>query len=216
VLILAGGRQNERVRDPHEILGVPAGANSEEVTAAYRRLAKRLHPDHAGAGEQAARRMAEVNLAYAVLREGLTGGASEAGAPPAPDPRPPVAGHWLEEHTRRRLGRELVEALEEGEPVRLVVPAATWASPSSILVLTDRRLLWLLEDAVMGRVRSLALRDVVEADVRASWPRRRRAKLRLRARDGRRHTFTELSLSAAARVADAVRHNSRPAAEGAA
>jgi hypothetical protein len=210
-----------RVRDPYEILGVPAGASSEELTAAYRRLAKRLHPDHAGADAQAARRMAEVNLAYAVLRDGLTGGASADPESARPDgdgtgagPRLP-AGHWLAQATRRRLGRELLQALEDREPVLLIATVATWASPSSTLVLTDRRLLWLLEDAVMGRVRSLPLRDVVEADVRASWPGRRRARLRLRGRDGRRHTFTELSPSAASHVAEAVRRASPAAAEGA-
>ena len=43
-----------------------------------------------------------------------------------------------------------------------MTPASTWASPRTILALTDRRLLWLLDDAPVARVRTVPLRDVVE------------------------------------------------------
>ena len=33
------------MRDPYEILGLARDAGNAEVKAAYRRLAKRLHPD---------------------------------------------------------------------------------------------------------------------------------------------------------------------------
>lgn len=33
---------------PHEVLGVPAGAGPDEVAAAFRRFAKRHHPDRGG------------------------------------------------------------------------------------------------------------------------------------------------------------------------
>ena len=61
---------------------------------------------------------------------------------------------------RRALGPELLEALAQSEAVRLVTPASTWASPRAVLAVTERRLLWLLDDAPVGRVRSLAFRDV--------------------------------------------------------
>ena len=32
-------------RDPYEVLGLPHGASMEEVTRAYRQLAKKYHPD---------------------------------------------------------------------------------------------------------------------------------------------------------------------------
>ena len=49
------------------MLGVAPNASAEEVAAAYRSLAKRWHPDRAD-GPQAARRMAEINAAYDLLR----------------------------------------------------------------------------------------------------------------------------------------------------
>ena len=80
---------------------------------AYRRLAKRWHPDRAGTGE-AAQRMAEINAAYDLLREG-------AGVRPpvvVPDedeparPRAAAPGAWLAPELRRALGEELLVALE--------------------------------------------------------------------------------------------------------
>ncbi|MGX6448247.1 J domain-containing protein, partial [Patulibacter sp. S7RM1-6] len=53
--------------DPREVLGVGPDAGTAEVTAAFRRLAKRWHPDHA-AGRDAGDRMALLNAAYAALR----------------------------------------------------------------------------------------------------------------------------------------------------
>jgi curved DNA-binding protein CbpA len=55
-------------RDPYVVLGVPPGATTEQVTAAYRRLARRHHPDVSGDGG-AERRMAEINAAWTVLRD---------------------------------------------------------------------------------------------------------------------------------------------------
>jgi hypothetical protein len=124
--------------DPHAVLGVQPGASPDEIAAAYRRLAKEWHPDVAGAAAAVAR-MAEINAAYAALRDG--GGGAVNGTPGGPGgvaaagARRAPAGAWLAEDVRRALGRELLAALEPGEPVELVTPAATWASPQSVLVL---------------------------------------------------------------------------------
>ena len=101
---------------------------------------------------------------------------------------------------RRALGPELVDALSPGESVRLVTPASTWASPRTILAVTDRRLLWLLDDAPVARVRTVALRDVVEVERRVRRPRKRVATVRLRTTSGRRQSFAELRPPTAAAI----------------
>lgn len=58
------------MRDPYEVLGVPRGASEEEVTKAYRALAKKYHPDLNPGDEVAARRMSEINEAYDSIRRG--------------------------------------------------------------------------------------------------------------------------------------------------
>lgn len=55
-------------RDPYEVLGVPHGASEDEIKQAYRRLAKRYHPDLHPGDAEAARRMNEINAAYDQLK----------------------------------------------------------------------------------------------------------------------------------------------------
>jgi hypothetical protein len=197
-----------RAMDPFAVLGIEPGASAQEAGAAYRDLAKRWHPDRGG-GPRAAARMADINVAYDLLRAGAwqrhAGPASAAGAPPAPAfaaaRARAVAGGWLGEPMRRALGRELLVALEDAEDVALVTPAATWASPRTLLAVTDRRLLWLLDDAPTHRVR--ALRYAAIADVRHALrrPLRRVAVLRVRTTHGRGLSFTELRPATAAAIA---------------
>jgi hypothetical protein len=112
-----------------------------------------------------------------------------------------VAGAWLAEPLRRALGRELLVALEDAEAVTLVTPAATWASPRTLLAVTDRRLLWLLDDAPTHRVRSLRYGAIAEVSHRLRRPLRRVAVLRLRTTHGRVLSFTELRPATAAGIA---------------
>ena len=51
-------------RDPYEVLGVPHGASEDEIKTAYRRLAKKYHPDLNPGDPTAAQKMNEVNEAY--------------------------------------------------------------------------------------------------------------------------------------------------------
>jgi hypothetical protein len=194
--------------DPHAVLGLDREASIDEATQAYRRLAKRWHPDRAG--DEGAARMIELNVALELLRSAQR---PRAGAPvePARGHSGGVPGHWLPEPMRRALGGELLGALEPDERVELVTPAATWASPSTLLAVTDRRLLWLLDDAVGNRVRSLHFRDTKGVDQRPMWPRRSRARLRVQPRyGGRRWTFADLRPATAAAIAGHVRAG-RPA-----
>ncbi len=55
-------------RDPYDVLGVPASADADAISAAYRALARRHHPD-VSSDPNAERRMAEVNAAWSILRD---------------------------------------------------------------------------------------------------------------------------------------------------
>ena len=99
-------------RDPHDVLGVEAGASATQIKAAWRRLARTNHPDLTGddpaASRVATRRMAEINDAYAALTRGTDGARGRGsraeetpfepgvvrrrGGPPPPKPTRPVTG----------------------------------------------------------------------------------------------------------------------------
>jgi DnaJ domain len=192
--------------DPLEVLGLPPSATADDVTAAYRRLAKHWHPDRRG-GAEAAARMAEINSAYDLLRAATWNEHVTAQRRPAATTRsrPPVAGAWLPPAIRSALGHELLGVLEPHEDIWLVTPATTWASPEALLAASDRRLLWLLDDAVMGRVHTLRFTAIEAAEHSLRRPLRRVATLRLLARNGRRHTFGDLRPATAAALAARIR-----------
>src|SRR5262249_46392672 len=55
------------MRDPYDILGVPRSADAAAIKSAYRRLAKKLHPDANKSDPKAAQRFGELNAAYEIL-----------------------------------------------------------------------------------------------------------------------------------------------------
>ncbi len=52
------------IDDPYKVLGLGPDASDEDVKRAYRRLAKKYHPDLNPGDQEAARKMQEVNAAY--------------------------------------------------------------------------------------------------------------------------------------------------------
>lgn len=56
------------MRDPYSVLGVSPDASDEEIKQAYRRLAKKYHPDLNPGDKVAAQKMQEVNAAYEQIK----------------------------------------------------------------------------------------------------------------------------------------------------
>src|SRR6195256_2738152 len=55
------------MRDPYEVLGVPRGANAAAIKSAYRKLAKKHHPDSNKDDPKAAGRFSEINSANEII-----------------------------------------------------------------------------------------------------------------------------------------------------
>jgi molecular chaperone DnaJ len=56
------------IDDPYQVLGVSPDASDDEIKQAYRRLAKKYHPDLNPGDEKAAKEMQRVNAAYEQIK----------------------------------------------------------------------------------------------------------------------------------------------------
>src|SRR5215510_13062626 len=55
------------MRDPYEVLGVPRGASAAAIKSAYRKLAKKHHPDSNKNDPKASAQFAEINSANEII-----------------------------------------------------------------------------------------------------------------------------------------------------
>ena len=62
--------------DPYKVLGVSPDATQEEISKAYKKLARKYHPDLNPGDKQAAEKMSQINQAYDLIRSGKATGGS--------------------------------------------------------------------------------------------------------------------------------------------
>ena len=55
------------MRDPYQVLGVAKNASAKDIKAAYRKLAKKYHPDQNANDPKAQERFAEASQAYEIV-----------------------------------------------------------------------------------------------------------------------------------------------------
>ena len=67
------------MNDPYKVLGVSPTATDEEITKAYRKLAKKYHPDLNPGDAEAERKMMEINEAYETIKKGGASGYNSGG-----------------------------------------------------------------------------------------------------------------------------------------
>ena len=62
------------MKDPYQVLGVSRDATDEQISKAYKKLAKKYHPDLNPGNAQAEEKMREINAAYDAIRSGNASG----------------------------------------------------------------------------------------------------------------------------------------------
>lgn len=78
-LVRAGAQAGSSMRDPYNVLGVTKTASADEVKKAYRRLAKKYHPDYNKSDPKAKEKFAEINSAYEIVGDEKQRGAFDRG-----------------------------------------------------------------------------------------------------------------------------------------
>ncbi len=98
------------IDDPYKILGVSPNASDEEIKSAYRKLAKKYHPDLNPGDAEAAKKMQQINAAYEQIKNpekaqqasGSQGGYNPYGSPFGGYGYDPFGGAWQQQSRQQQ------------------------------------------------------------------------------------------------------------------
>jgi DnaJ-class molecular chaperone len=99
------------VRNPYEVLGVAATASADDIRGAYRKLAKKLHPDLNPGDKGAEEKFKEVSAAYGLLgdeekRKRFDAGEIDASGAERPPQQPFYRDYAASDHSRPYTGSQ--------------------------------------------------------------------------------------------------------------
>jgi DnaJ-class molecular chaperone len=99
------------VRNPYEVLGVAATAPADDIRSAYRKLAKKLHPDLNPGDKGAEEKFKEVSAAYGLLgdeekRKRFDAGEIDASGAERPPQQPFYRDYAASDHSRPYTGSQ--------------------------------------------------------------------------------------------------------------
>jgi len=177
------------MRDPYEVLGVPRGASAAAIKSAYRKLAKKHHPDANKNDPKSAARFAELNSANEIIgdedkRKQFDRGEIDAdGKPrfqgfPGGDPRTRAGAGGFETHTFRTGGgmgggnfEDILNSMFGGAAARGARPGASSTfefDPGGIALDLDLNVTMTvsLEEAVKGGEKRVRLPTGKELNVK--------------------------------------------------
>ena len=150
------------MRDPYQVLGISRDATEEEVTAAFRKLAKKYHPDLNPGDETAQKRMAEINVAYEEIKSGKAKYQDYSSPQGGGQPHGGYGGYGgyggfggfygfnpFEEFTRRSQQTQEAERADGFDPVRRYMNAMRYSEALYALSqMSDRTAEWYYLSAV--------------------------------------------------------------------